>query len=337
MRVGVLGLGAVGARATRQLAATGSVDEVLVDDPDPSRVAAVVGAIDPRVRHGLHGDAEAPDVVVLAGPAPHLRLAEGWLRAGSHVVSVSDDRDDVTDLLELDGLARSEGRALVVGAGFAPGLSCLLVAHARRFLDTVDELHVAKHGTGGPECAKQHHRALAGIAVDWHDGEWQQRPAGAGRELCWFPDPVGGLDCYRAELPDSLLLHRAVPEASRIIGRMSATRRDRFTARLPMLLPPHPEGLAGAVRVELRGSVAGRREIRVLGALDRPAAVAGAVGAVVAVALGGDVAGLGMMRTVGAGGVGELVSDATAMLLELARRGVRAAVFDGSATSSSPS
>ena len=26
---------------------------------------------------------------------------------------------------------------------------------------------------------------------------------GTGRELCWFPDPIGGRDCYRAALADA--------------------------------------------------------------------------------------------------------------------------------------
>ena len=39
----------------------------------------------------------------------------------------------------------------------------------------------------------------------------------------------------------------------RVTARVAASRRDRLTARLPMLRPPHPEGLIGAVRVEVRG------------------------------------------------------------------------------------
>ena len=45
------------------------------------------------------------------------------------------------------------------GAGFAPGLTCVLAAHGAARFDQVDEIHVAKSGTGGPACARQHHRA----------------------------------------------------------------------------------------------------------------------------------------------------------------------------------
>src|SRR5207249_5996156 len=130
-------------------------------------------------------------------------------------------------------------------------------------------------GTGGPACARAHHRALAGAAIDWRDGEWRHRPAGSGRELCWFPDPVGAKDCYRAAAPDALLLVPAFPGVVRVTARVQANRRDRLTSRLPMLRPPHPEGGVGAVRVEVRGRQGPSREVTVLGAIDPPAVAAG--------------------------------------------------------------
>ena len=163
------------------------------------------------------------------------------------------------------------------------------------------ELHVARSGTGGPACARQHHRALTGQALDWRDGGWQRRPAGSGRELCWFPDPIGAEDCYRAELPDALLLVPALPGVERVTARLAATRRDRLSAHLPMLRKPHPEGLVGAVRVEVRGRQAGRSEVLVLGALDRPAVAAGATAALAARWAGAGRLPAGLGRAGGAG------------------------------------
>jgi hypothetical protein len=241
------------------------------------------------------------------------------------VVSVADGVDDVRALLELDELARRHDVSLVIGAGFSPGLTCVLAAHAAASLDRVDEVHVAKVGTGGPSCAEAHHRALAGEALDWRDGAWVSRRAGSGRELCWFPDPIGGADCYRAALPDALLLAPAFPGVERITARLGANRRDRITARLPMLRPPHPEGGPGGARVEVRGRRGTARVVQVLGAMDRPAVAAGTVAAVAAVS-----AGLRQLRRVGAGGLAELV-DPLPFLNELAQRGVKAAVFEGAA------
>jgi hypothetical protein len=208
-------------------------------------------------RHRLVGSDAASlrhaRIAVLATDGPHAALAPELLAAGLHIVSTSGATQDVRDLLDLDDLARSNSTTLVVGAAVSPGLSGLLARHLAASMTPCEELHVAVHGTAGPACAREHHRALRGWAVGWHDGEWIERPAGSGRELCWFPEPVGARDCYRAELPDPWLLHRSFPDVDRISARTSATRRDRFTARLPMLSPPHREGGIGALRVEARG------------------------------------------------------------------------------------
>ena len=140
----------------------------------------------------------------------------------------------------------------------------------------------AKHGTGGPACARQHHRALSGQSIGWHDGQWLRRPGGSGRELCWFPEPVGAYDCYRAELPDPLLIKRAFPELSRVTARVSATRRDRVFARLPQLIPPQSEGGMGGLRVEVRGNKNGERLVDVIGVVERVGQVAGVVSGSVA-------------------------------------------------------
>ncbi|MGD9796621.1 MAG: NAD(P)-binding domain-containing protein [Acidimicrobiia bacterium] len=325
MKVAVLGAGAVGSRTVRQLASSPEVSAVAVADLDPARARTTEAAIDEdRVRAvAVAGWADGADVAVLCKPGAHAGLVTALLEAGSHVVSVSDELDDVDELLALDGAARAADRSVVVGAGFSPGLTCLLAAHGAATLDEVEEIHVAKVGTAGPACARAHHRALAGESVDWRDGSWRHRRAGSGRELCWFPDPVGGQDCYRASAPDARLLVPAFPGVLRVTARVQATRRDRLTARLPMLRRPHPEGSIGAARVELRGRRGTSHEVVVLGAMDRPGVAAGAVAALAAV-----WAGEGRLRRTGSAGLAVLV-DPLPMLAELARRGVKAAVFEG--------
>jgi predicted dinucleotide-binding enzyme len=226
---------------------------------------------------------EVADVVVLCGPGPHVALAATLLSNGCDVVSTGDAHDDVLGLLELGGAATSANARLVVGAALCPGLTGLLANHLVDQLAWTDEIHVAVHGTGGPACARQHHDALGGRARSWHDGEWVERPSGSGRELCWFPEPIGPADCYRADLADPVILHRSFPQASRVSARVSATRRDRLTSRLPMLTPPHGAGDRGAVRVEIRGASAdGARETAILGAVGRTGDLAGTVAAVFA-------------------------------------------------------
>lgn len=322
----LIGAGAVGARAARQLVEDPSVDRVVIADVDAKRRASAVQSTgDKAVDGGARGDDHTVDAVVLAGPnGSHVSAAQHHLGEGRPVVSCADGVPDVQGLLDLGPEADARGVAVVAGAGFSPGYSCLLARHAAASFDTIDEIHVARSGTGGPACARSHHAALAGTALDWRDGGWQRRSAGSGRELCWFPDPIGAEDCYRAELADALLLVPAFPGVERVTARLSATRRDRITAHLPMLRKPHPEGLVGAVRVEVRGKRGGVQDTKVLGALDRPAVASGAVAALaVRWALAGRI-------PAGASGLAAL-ADPVPFLTELAAVGIKAAVFDGSA------
>jgi len=329
LTVAVLGVGAIGARCARQLVSTPTVATVVVRDPRPALATEVAASLGP----GAVDDAAAvddpvdADVVVLAGPAgTQLGLARAAVVRGTSVVATSDDPDEVAGLLGLDAEAIGQGVTVVVGAGFAPGLTDVLAAHAATLFDRVTEIHVAKVGTGGPACARSHHRALSGTATDWRDGVWLRRPAGSGRELVWFPDPIAARDCYRADLSDPALLVPAFAGVARVTARLASTRRDRLTSPLPMLRRPHPDGGPGAVRVEVRGVVGGAHDVVVYGAMDRPAVAGGALAALAAVAVGS-----GGARRTGAAGTAGLF-DPVAMLAGLAERGVRCAVFDPATT-----
>jgi hypothetical protein len=322
----VVGAGAVGSRAARQLVSTGF--RVLVVEPRAERAEAVVRALgDGAVAcsaEAARDEVDAQVAVLAFGPEVHAPMALALVDRGIPVVSVADDPADVGALLELDQVARARGVAVAVGAGFSPGFSCLLAVHAAGLFEEVSEIHVARAGTGGPACAQRHHRALRGEAVTWRDGAWVRRSAGSGRELCWFPDPIGGRDCYRAALADPVLLVRAVEGVERVTARLSATRRDRLTSRLPMLRPPHEDGGPGGVRVEVRGRMAdGGTQTVVYGAMEVPSMAAGAVAAVAAAQLAG-----GRVRRSGAGGLAELL-DPLPALVALAERGVKAAAFTG--------
>ncbi len=328
MRVAIVGCGTVGARAARQLMTVSGVDSLALFDADgdvSSRLHGVLGstkAITTSAGVGSVLDHEV-DVVLVATPAPQADLVMQLTQRGNHVVSTTDAVSDVRSLLGLDEELRARGICLVVGAGFSPGLTDVLSAHAATEFEVVDEVHIAKLGTAGPACARQHHAALSHESVDWRDGSWTSSPGGSGRELCWFPDPIGGADCYRAELPEALLLHRLFPDADRLTARMAATRRDRLTARLPMLRKPHAEAGPGAVRTEVRGRRDGVAGSVVLASMDRASVASGAVAALAVDAIANRKA----SRT-GAGGLSEFV-EPVPFLTELARRGVKCARFEG--------
>jgi len=324
LRVGVIGVGNVGARVVRQLLSNSDVGSISVMDAKPGRAREVVDAIGEHTLVAQDpADIDVDVVVLCSAGGSHGGLARSALELGQHVVSVGDGINDVRALLALDAEARVRDLAVVVGAGFAPGLSCILARHASRHFDEVEEIHVFKAGTGGPDCARQHHRALGGDAIDWRDGSFVDRRGRSGRELVWFPDPLGSRDCYRGALADALLLAPAFAEVERVTSRISATRRDRLTALLPMLRRPHADGGPGAIRVEVRGRQGTGRDIIVHGAVDHPSVAAATVAATAT-----DRVLDGRWGAPGARGLGS-IDDSVSWLSELARRGVKAATFEG--------
>lgn len=328
MRLSLIGLGATGSHIARQLSQS-SFDELCLHDEVPDTQLKVTKSVKAIARDGLtvtgsdSPSADGADVVVLACPAgSHASMAKTALDAGSHVISLSDDPGEVQSLFGLGDLALRQNRTLTVGAGFAPGLSCILASFVAGRLDHVDVINTYRTGTAGPACARQHHHALKNRGSEWIEGNWVMRSGGSGRDLAWFPDPIGAKDCYRAALADPYVLQRSFPDAARITARMAATRRDRLTSRLPMLRPPHQDGGPGAIRVEVRGRVGGSVKTIIAGAMDHPSVAAAAVAAEVAGMVGAGQA------PPGAGGLSAW-PDPKAMLTKLRRRGVRVALYRG--------
>ncbi len=337
--VAVVGLGTTGAHVVKQLLATepdSRPARIGLVDKRPERTSAAIAAV--RTANTAAGSRHRDDtaqvavttgrphdpadlfhtsnVAILASDCgTHAALAIDALRSGCHVVSMSDNPDEIDDLLALDSLARHHERSLVVGAGMVPGLSCLLARFAGDQMDSVHAINVAKAGTAGPACARQHHRALKSTGRDWVGHRWEYRRGGSGRDLAWFPEPIGPRDCYRGALPSPILLQRQYPDARRISARVSATRRDRFTSRLPMLRKPHRDGGPGAARVEVRGRRDGAIETIVLAVAAFPSESAAAVSVEAALSV------LAGMAPPGAQGLAAW-SNPGVVLSELRRRGV---------------
>ncbi len=324
-RLGVIGVGQSGRHAALQLAATPTVARVLVHDVDRGRQREVAQSL-----ARVHDAAELPDpessqdlaAVVLATPVgTHVGMAETHLRAGRSVVSLSDDPMEVDALADLAPLASANGVSLVPAAAFLPGIACVLIAHAGSRFQQVDFVAGAKSGTAGPACARQHHRAHKGRGTEWIGDRWVDRRGGGGRDLAWFPEPVGPQDTYRAALAGPGLWRDVFPEARRVSARVAATRRDRLTSRLPMLRPPHPDGGPGAIRVEVRGEGSHGYESVVFGVMDHPSIAAGTMAAVAAVAV--------TERRWPAGWCPVVAQDPLPVLNDLYRRGLRVSRYVG--------
>jgi hypothetical protein len=324
----LVGAGATGARAARQLVDTAGLDRLLIADRDPDRARSLAAAIG-SVAATAPLDEPFPDgvdAVALAIPArTGSAVAERAIDAGVPVAAVADERDGIAALLGLDGAARAAGVMVLVGCGLVPGLGDVLARHAADSLDDVDEAHVARVGAAGPACVSALRRARREPPIEWFDAAWRS-PQRRGHELVWFPDPVGAREC-EIVAPGVELLRDSVPELGRATVRVGDAPVRRASVAL-VTRRPLDDGWGGA-RVEVWGWRGKSREAVVYGVIERPAVAAGTVLAVSAACLAGLLPAVGLrVEPVGARALGAVVESAP-FLGELARRGVKAAVFEG--------
>lgn len=304
MRVAVVGAGEVGRRVSRRLGAEDSVASLAVVDPDAFDVL----------------DA---DVVVLCGPdEAQVDQAHEALARDCDVVALADSPASVTSMLALVDYAGELGRSVVVGAGASPGMSSLLAVHAAQVAGALDEVTIAIAGTGGPECVERRFRSLRVETQEWRDGEWVDCDARSGPELVWFPDPLGAVDCTRADVSDGLLLRRVLPDPPTISVKVQRDNPPPVPAgRLRRRRSPAP----GGVRVAVSGRRFDGPATVVYAAVAPPAEIAASVASLVALELGA-------RRERGeapvVGGPAEVL-DARAALARCASWGIALWVFEG--------
>ncbi|MEX1008969.1 MAG: hypothetical protein WD271_14140 [Acidimicrobiia bacterium] len=322
----VAGLGETGVRAARQLLDTPGIDRVVVAARTEARARAVADALHDGADAWVLSDEAVfpPSIEAIASAVPagaDAALARAAVERGVPFASVADHDAALTALLALDEPARARGTLVVAGCGLAPGLADVLVRHAAGVLDSVDEVHVARFGIGGPACAGLARRTQREPSVEWRD-----RPVEIGRhrsaELIWFPDPVGARECELVATGVELLA-AASPGVARVTVRLGVPVVRRFT-------PPgrrDPAAGFGAVRAEVWGWRGRERATVVYGVIERTAVAAGTVLGVATAWLAGALPDVGE-AVPGAFGLGTAVKPAP-FLAELARRGVKAAVFEG--------
>ena len=323
----LVGVGAVGARAARQLVETPGIDRLLIADARPARVGEVAEAMGAKAEivDWQAGTPLPPGVDTVACAVPSgddITIARDALDAAVPCVSASDDTLTIQGLLELDASARDMNVPIVVGAGLAPGLSDVLVRHAANSFDTLDDVNIARWGAAGEASASSVRVALADRGAELRDGVVVELRKRGGEELVWFPNPVDARACEPVANGLELLIH-AVPNLPRASIRFG--RAEKPTRSWPRRQDPINEW--GALRVEVWGTRGAQREPAVFGAIDRTATAAGTVLALTAAALAGALPTL-IRPTPGAWGLGGVV-ETRAFLAELARRGVKVAVFEG--------
>ncbi len=320
----VVGLGAVGTRAARQLIDTPGVDRLLLADRDANQLAEVAvafGAKAERVEFEPGDPIPANvDVVVTALPAgvDH-QVVTAAIAAGVPVASSEEEHDALDQLRALDPNARGAGVSVGIGCGLAPGLVDALARHAASMFDSVEEIKVARTGWAGPASVATVRYERRVPVRTWHDGTWREDHP-HGDSLVWFPEPIGAREC-RTVTGGTALLVDAFPGVPRIgVALGESPKRTRLRRRFG------DDGEWGAARVEVWGRRDGGFDCTVYGVVERTAVAAGTVLAVVGARLAGALQ--PRLERPGVHGLGALL-DPVPFLAELAQRGVRAAAFEG--------
>ncbi len=312
----VCGAGLVGRRVARQLADSDEIGHVRVTDKRNRRAEAVVAALGGQssaMRWPL-GSLDGVDVVVTALAGDHdVEVARRSIDARVPCVSVADAPSTIAGLRGLDAAARAAGVTVAIGAGFAPGLSEVLAAHAASLFDDVDEVRVARAGWSGPASAASVRRTRRDVAALWRRGSWHE--VSKLEEQVWFPEPIGPVDCQAVRAPAEIVVG-AIPSVAAITATLAEAERPRRRhARADAL---------GAIRVEVWGRRDEGCDVVVYGAIDRVSIAAGAVAAITALRL----VDRDHPTPPGVHGAAELL-DPLAAMADLSARGVRSAVFEG--------
>jgi hypothetical protein len=323
------GLGAVGISAARQLVDTPGVDSLLISARSGARAAEVAAGLGDRAKAiEMRRDDPVPegvDAVAAALPCALVASrAERALTAGVPFAATAEDADVISAVLDAENRARVSNVLIAPACGLAPGLADVLARHAADALDAVDEIQVARAGSAGPASTAALRRALREPVIEWRDRGWREERH-PNSELVWFPDPIGARECAPVTVGAALLV-RAFPDVNRVTIRLAEplARRLAWPARRGL-----DEGW-GSTRVEVWGWRGHTRESMVYGVIDRTAVAAGTVLALATARLAGATPGLAARAGPSAGvhGLAALV-EPVPFLAELARRGVKAAVFEG--------
>ena len=361
MKVVVLGgAGDMGSRAARDLGRSPDVELLTIADLNlekAKQVAASIGskaracAVDATKHRSLLEVMAGHDVAASAiGPFYlfEARVVRAAIEAGIPYVSICDDYDAVQAVLELDPLARERGVTVLTGVGWTPGLTNILARKGANMLDTAREIHIAWAGASadseGFAVVLHTMHIFTGQVPTFTGGQWKTVPAGSGRQLVTFPDPLGQVAVFHVGHPEPVTIPRFIPGLQEVslrggltepflnwlaavVARLGLTNTPGKKQTLGRLLKPllpllekagKPSRPVSGAHVEVRGEKDGHRARVRLAAADRMMNLTGLPLSVATLMLG--------RREIGHPGViapeAEGGPDPDRFLEELAARGV---------------
>jgi lysine 6-dehydrogenase len=217
MKMLVLGAGRMGLGAAHDLASQPDVTEVTVADVDLAKANEIAARVGPKVRAAKIDCSDHEAVVALMrGHASAIscvnywlneRLARAAIEAGTHFCDLGGNNDVVDAELALDGAAQAAGVNVIPDCGLAPGMVAVLVAHASRRFDSLDEIHIRVGGlpqNPRPPLDYQMVFSVEGLINEYieparviRDGKITTVDSMTEVELLEFPAPFGTMEAFQ--------------------------------------------------------------------------------------------------------------------------------------------
>ena len=219
MKIAVVGAGAMGRWAVKELGISPEVDEIVVGDYDEAQAKAVAAAMGGGKATAAFVDARDPESVkrAIAGCDSLVNATQHfWNITVMHAAAAA--HCNYTDMgglfhvtkqqVELDGEFKKAGVTAVIAMGGAPGVTNILAKYGADRLDTVEEAHAlcgnvdatdwsAYDGWVVPYSLETLCDEFSVTAPEFIDGHWHTDICGGeGPEVLDFGEPAGLLEAH---------------------------------------------------------------------------------------------------------------------------------------------
>lgn len=275
----LIGVGNVGRVILRGLLEDRRVDRIYAVDYNIDTLRKYVEGLESEKIYPMKGDVRNVDETArIMGKGDYV-INASWYEFNIHAIkAMLKAGRDMIDLgglywmtrkeLEWDGEVGKAGLTLLLGAGDDPGTSNVLARIGYDKMDVVDEIHIRWGSAGGEE-------DLFGFsvvtimdeasmdAVAYIDGKLVNLPPLSGRELTYFPEPIGYRYTY-------YIIHSELATLPYTLdGVKTITYKDTWDENIfPIIKFLREAGLTRRERVNVLGSEVS--PIHVLGALINP-------------------------------------------------------------------